>query len=584
MKPAPPTSDRGSRVFLLIHGTWSSAKRALWIQEESALVRAIRERFGRGSGIGRPEWTGLFGTRRNNSHRCRLAGGRKVAEEIRQIVHDDPEARIVLVGYSHGGNVALYAFRELEGEKARAAVAGIVCLATPFIRARERRGAKPLHFFNALLSVATGLLLFAALLSGFLVALSLVATAFAYPLAAIPLLLVGFGLFRAGGASIQWIEVGALGWGDTLLAFGRRLAEEATSTYDVKRSADLPIFVATAPGDEALVGLASLVRLTGVAEAGWRAGVYSLLFVGLFGYFALTEAPSGHPLLLTLASVSSFAVLHVLLSPLLSRVRALGLGWHSLSMDLVGDVHVARTPAGLDTEPGDRLDRDAVVRSYPSGLGWTRLLRGQLRHSRVYDLAVAIDDIFTWMAAVLDPLTDLQIERRRRLARAAFQQLLEESLATGRPLNIVRSARALHEEPPFEPLADWLGSCTATATQLAAALARQLDGARAEQQSIPTKIARTKDSLPRLIKIQIPGHPPDFAEEPPSVRNERIRAELQRLKGRETELAAETRSLERRAKRLERWLPLLHRATEEARGGESEGGPTSRKIPSPQTD
>ena len=54
---------------------------------------------------------------------------------MRKQTHDFPDAKLVLVCHSHGGNVALHA---LQDEELRGAVAGVVCLATPFLIAARR--------------------------------------------------------------------------------------------------------------------------------------------------------------------------------------------------------------------------------------------------------------------------------------------------------------------------------------------------------------------------------------------------------------------------------------------------------------
>lgn len=80
------------------------------------------------------EWSGA------NTHRARISAAGRLADLLRQLRREHAAAMIVLIAHSHGGNVALYAMRQLgtAGAVPRHPVDGLVCLGTPFLRARLR--------------------------------------------------------------------------------------------------------------------------------------------------------------------------------------------------------------------------------------------------------------------------------------------------------------------------------------------------------------------------------------------------------------------------------------------------------------
>jgi hypothetical protein len=75
------------------------------------------------------EWSG------KNSHAQRYRAAEDLRETIRRAADDHPDARIFILGHSHGGNVALYAMADIA---LRAKIQGIVTLSTPFMTAVQR--------------------------------------------------------------------------------------------------------------------------------------------------------------------------------------------------------------------------------------------------------------------------------------------------------------------------------------------------------------------------------------------------------------------------------------------------------------
>jgi hypothetical protein len=127
-------------VITLVHGTWADTKG--WVAPGSLLRRELERGLadertsapparGGGSVVFRAfAWTGA------NTHAARTEAGAGLARFIRDGHAQYPLARHFVIAHSHGGNVALYAMRD---RAARAVVAGIVTLATPFIYTRRRR-------------------------------------------------------------------------------------------------------------------------------------------------------------------------------------------------------------------------------------------------------------------------------------------------------------------------------------------------------------------------------------------------------------------------------------------------------------
>jgi Protein of unknown function (DUF2974) len=119
----------------LVHGTIPSLgpkrlfRQQRWIQEGSlfcltmsASVNALFLPF---------SWSG------KNSHKARLAAGQDLAASLRRTFADHPSRRHYVIAHSHGGNVALYALKELS-EDERHFISGVVTMGTPFIHSSPR--------------------------------------------------------------------------------------------------------------------------------------------------------------------------------------------------------------------------------------------------------------------------------------------------------------------------------------------------------------------------------------------------------------------------------------------------------------
>src|SRR5262249_47174563 len=113
-------------VITLVHGTF--ARRANWSRPESNFAKALQARINNTVRFESFDWSGF------NLHRARLLASRRLADKLISTRKRFPGAKLIVVGHSHGGNVAAYALRD---PIVAAAVDGLVSLATPFIWVTE---------------------------------------------------------------------------------------------------------------------------------------------------------------------------------------------------------------------------------------------------------------------------------------------------------------------------------------------------------------------------------------------------------------------------------------------------------------
>jgi hypothetical protein len=121
-------------VVTLVHGTFATA--APWMKPDSALCRRLKLAFGDNILIKPFNWCPA-----DNSIDARIAAAEKLSSRLAKLQENHPEARQYVIAHSHGGNVALDA--ALYGHN----LAGIACLATPFLHA-SARDLRQLTFVN----------------------------------------------------------------------------------------------------------------------------------------------------------------------------------------------------------------------------------------------------------------------------------------------------------------------------------------------------------------------------------------------------------------------------------------------------
>ena len=129
------TQETSKFVLTFVHGTWGRGMiwpsgDAVWTTDASTLCRSLRDRLGPDAVFRRFRWSG------RNSHTARLKASRNLRGYLQEgLLAESPNATHIIVAHSHGGNVALMA---LAGSNLRERIAGVACLATPFIAARDR--------------------------------------------------------------------------------------------------------------------------------------------------------------------------------------------------------------------------------------------------------------------------------------------------------------------------------------------------------------------------------------------------------------------------------------------------------------
>jgi pimeloyl-ACP methyl ester carboxylesterase len=149
---ATPAQDL---VITLVHGTWGRGifwldPVADWARDDAALATRLREAFGPQTVIRAFAWSG------GNRHAARRRAAEALAADLTAALDQHPDARHVVIAHSHGGNVALMALAREPVLADR--LAGLCCLATPVIVARQRdlgvTSVRPLASAVVLLSIA----------------------------------------------------------------------------------------------------------------------------------------------------------------------------------------------------------------------------------------------------------------------------------------------------------------------------------------------------------------------------------------------------------------------------------------------
>src|SRR5262249_24153836 len=121
-------------VLTFVDGTWGRGMicpsgDAEWTTDASTLCKSLRDRLGPDTVFRRFRWSG------RNTHAARLNASTRLRDFLQERLAEAPDATHVVVAHSHGGNVALMALRD---SNLRERIAGVACMATPFIVAWYR--------------------------------------------------------------------------------------------------------------------------------------------------------------------------------------------------------------------------------------------------------------------------------------------------------------------------------------------------------------------------------------------------------------------------------------------------------------
>jgi hypothetical protein len=370
----------------LVHGTWADTKG--WVAPGSLLRRELEH--GLADVVFREfPWTSA------NTHAARTEAGVRLAAFIRDGHAQYPEARHFMIAHSHGGNVALYAMRD---PAAREVVAGIVTLATPFIRTRRRA------FHRHVVSMAS-VLLAVPLISAFLMldALSLQLLAIAWIIGAV------FLIVRVEPALSKW-----------LIDLGRREQHRIIAALQPPPIDPSRLLILRTRGDEASRWLKAWdvvargpfviagVLLT-LMEGMSRSKVYGTLDdITLLGMNGWTLASS-----LTVAGVIGSVAL--IFSGI---IRWPGYWREPLSANLLVEIGTDETPKAAGTTPHTTYLFDAPSRSLLRGtrfgvhaaLRWaglagqfSRVTRRDLLHTAICDNLAVVSAALDWISQGMRP-------------------------------------------------------------------------------------------------------------------------------------------------------------------------------------
>jgi hypothetical protein len=223
-EPDPMSTLPISVVF--VHGTW--ARGSAWPLLEAGIRRAFG---GEQVALQYLSWSG------RNTVSARLLAAEDLAHLLEADRQHRPTARRFIVAHSHGGAVALLGTRDTA---LRQAVAGVICLSTPFLLVRPR------HFSELGLSVAT---------LGLILTLALVTILLVYVTRSIVPLLLGV----------------VLAWPATVVmkCWARR-ARSFMDRVSPPNVTDLPLLVVRAPDDEASLSLGLMQAANRLVWLGWR--------------------------------------------------------------------------------------------------------------------------------------------------------------------------------------------------------------------------------------------------------------------------------------------------------------------------
>lgn len=123
---------------VLVHGTFATD--AKWTFPDAPLATGLRNLEPGGVQFHRFVWSG------DNTHTARCVAAAEIGSRLRELAAKYPDSRFLLVGHSHGGNVACAGASTLQDMRC----AGIVTLATPFFHV-IRRSLAPVAVLPSLL-------------------------------------------------------------------------------------------------------------------------------------------------------------------------------------------------------------------------------------------------------------------------------------------------------------------------------------------------------------------------------------------------------------------------------------------------
>jgi pimeloyl-ACP methyl ester carboxylesterase len=370
-----------THVFVLIHGTF--ARGAAWTGDDSGLVKALREAYP-SCKIFRFTWTG------GNSHSDRLSAANELQELLKSCADAYPRGRIHLVGHSHGGNVALYALRDVSVAEL---VTSLVCISSPFIRCTGRDTGS---LYVRLSNVIVALLITSVLLSCIYVGTAAGAAGLTLGL-----------VMLAGNIAVYFaVNVALRRFGPKIL---QRLSEKQRAIVDrlnLGRCNKL-VLVARVRRDEAALLLRSSYLVSRIPHLVTLAGLLVLFLVASAAVlWIFSVGPLAHKsvqavytnwfmaALVALATYGFVAAVNLVV-----RSHPLAFGWEGVLDGLLVDLNIGLTP-----------DFDVVEKEFEIRRGF------RLRHSALYADEIFIQLLPHWVR-LADENRMLPSKKRKRQPR-----------------------------------------------------------------------------------------------------------------------------------------------------------------------
>lgn len=260
-------------IVTLVHGTFAhEPEKRGWTLSGSSTEENLRVALQR-DGPAKVEFTEPFIWTGANNHRQRLKAGIDLATTLRD-EERIPGDRRILVGHSHGGNVILYALRELSTLGIEKQIDGVVTLATPHLTASTR----PLKDSFSVIGILGGGIVYAAICYFYVFALYDLLEKISESIN----LIIGGLLFTIGLFGIIGYIHGLIheNWHDHVV----KLANVQANKIQAVTPPVTPLLCVTVTGDEALGALTIVERAAASPVIIWK---FLAIAIGVTFYLGL---------------------------------------------------------------------------------------------------------------------------------------------------------------------------------------------------------------------------------------------------------------------------------------------------------
>ena len=242
-------------IVVLVHGTWGRGvlfKKPIadWCEPSSSCAETIRSALGQETVIKPFAWSGA------NSPIARLEAARALEAKLTELRAEHPLAALHIVTHSHGGNVALYATKNISGE-----ITTFTFFSVPFLVCRARDGSvqDPLN----------SVIRFAAILCFPILAANLFAATFLIikiPSNASLIVEMGLAIINILILVVSMIPgLATLKWSMDFFAGKLTRQLKLVPEIDMANQISFKSLIVRAPGDEATEGIGVLHFFSGLA-------------------------------------------------------------------------------------------------------------------------------------------------------------------------------------------------------------------------------------------------------------------------------------------------------------------------------